>query len=148
VGRRGGSPALGSATDGSDIPDSRRDRVFERLRLFVDAYRLSPADRNRFLDAVRENHRWSYRTIQAGAEAGEAGYQEYWSTTRSRAERAYTWYGENAEAIHDALLDQRAVARATPRRHTPPYPAASAGFPDVVRSGRARGVDPAAIPAG
>jgi len=88
----------------SDIPDARRDRVLERLRLFLDAYQLSRTDRSRLLDAVRRNHRWSYQTIQAGAEAGEAGYREYWSATRDRAERAYAWYGDNAGAIHDAIL--------------------------------------------
>jgi hypothetical protein len=88
----------------ADIPDSRRSHVLERFRLFVDAYHLSQAERNRLIDAVRQNHLWSYRTIQVGAEAGEAGYQEYWLASQNRADRAYAWYVDNADALQLAIL--------------------------------------------
>jgi thiamine kinase-like enzyme len=88
----------------SDIPDSRRGRVFERFRLFVEAYRLSEPDRQRLVDAVRQNHLWCYRTIQAGAEAGENGYRDYWAATRSRADRTFDWYVHSADALHAAVL--------------------------------------------
>jgi hypothetical protein len=89
----------------ADIPDSRRGRVLERFRLFVDAYHLSQAERSRLVDAIRRNHLWSYQTIQDGAEAGQAGYQEYWLASQTRADRAYTWYVDNADALQLAILN-------------------------------------------
>jgi Ser/Thr protein kinase RdoA (MazF antagonist) len=87
----------------SDIPDSRRGRVLERFQFFVEACQLAEADRNQLVEAVRENHLWCYQTIQAGAEAGEAGYRAYWLETQPRADRTYMWYVDNADALRSAI---------------------------------------------
>lgn len=83
------------------IRDARRGRVPERLRLFVDAYGLSRAERARFAEAVRANHRWCYDTVRTGAARGHAAFAAYWTVqARRRADACYRWIAENEAWLH------------------------------------------------
>ena len=87
-----------------DIGDARRGRVLERLRLFVDSYRLPDPDRVRVVDAVAHNHTWCYDIVASSAAGGHAAFAEYWDAAQSdRADRSYQWYLENASRLQGAL---------------------------------------------
>ncbi len=86
------------------IGDARRGRVLERLRLFVDSYRLPDPDRVRIVDAVAHNHTWCYDIVASSAAGGHAAFAEYWDAAQSdRADRSYQWYLENASRLQAAL---------------------------------------------
>lgn len=74
------------------IRDVRRGRVTERLRLFVDAYGLSRADRDRLGVAAAQNHGWCYDTVRASAARGHPAFAAYWTAqARRRADACYRW---------------------------------------------------------
>lgn len=86
-----------------DITDARSGRSRIRLRAFVDAYGLDPGDRHTAVDAVLDNHDWSYDIVRRGADAGQGGYSDSWTLGADRAERTRLWYLRNAQALHAAL---------------------------------------------
>ena len=86
-----------------DVDDARRGRVLARLRLFVDSYGLSDADRDDLVSAVRHNHEWSYDIVDTAAANGHAAFTEYWAVARGRAERARQWYVDRADQLREAL---------------------------------------------
>jgi hypothetical protein len=87
-----------------DIGDARRGRALGRFRLFVDAYGLAGADRDRMVDAVIANHDWLYDIVRRGAENGNPGFAEYWETSAAgRSGRARQWYVRNAQLLRGTL---------------------------------------------
>ena len=87
-----------------DIQDARRGRALGRFRVFVDAYGLVGADRDRLVDAVISNHDWLYGIVSRGAENGNPGFVEYWRTgAADRAGRTRRWYVRNARLLRAAL---------------------------------------------
>jgi hypothetical protein len=87
-----------------DIEDARRGHALGRFRLFVDAYGLVGADRDRLVDAVISNHDWLYGIVSRGAENGNPGFVEYWRTgAADRAGRTRRWYVLNAHLLREAL---------------------------------------------
>ena len=87
-----------------DIGDPRRGRALGRLRLFVDAYGLVGADRDRLVDAVIANHDWLYDIVRRGAEDGNPGFVQYWEgSAASRSGRARQWYLRNTQLLRATL---------------------------------------------
>jgi Phosphotransferase enzyme family len=88
----------------TDIGDARRGRALGRFRLFVDAYGVVGADRNRMVDAVIANHDWLYDIVRRGAEDGNPGFVEYWEgSAAGRSERARQWYVRNGRLLQATL---------------------------------------------
>jgi len=86
------------------IDDARRGQVLARLRLFVDSYGLTEADRVRLVTAVQQNHEWCYDVMGTAAAHGHAGFSEYLDGgARDRADRVRTWYVEAAGLLAEAL---------------------------------------------
>jgi Phosphotransferase enzyme family len=87
------------------IDDSRRGRALDRLRLFVDSYGLTDADRADLVAAIRQNHEWCYDIVGTAAANGHAGFSDYWGGgARERAERTAQWYLANEHRLRAALL--------------------------------------------
>jgi Phosphotransferase enzyme family len=86
--------------DPSDVPDGRASRMGERLRVFVDAYGLSPGDRARLAEAVVATHAWCYDIVRAGADRGQAGYSDFLTTDAAE----YVSRGSRWLASHESSL--------------------------------------------
>ncbi|MEO6501959.1 MAG: phosphotransferase [Jatrophihabitantaceae bacterium] len=90
--------------DPDDVDDQRAGRTAERLRLLVDAYGLDGEERSRLAAAASHSHSWCYDIVRAGAERGQLGYVDYWTSEASRrAERGRRWLAEQQAALQDAL---------------------------------------------
>jgi hypothetical protein len=88
----------------TDIGDARRGRALRRLQLFVDAYGLVGADRDRMVDAVIANHDWLYDIVRRGAENGNPGFVDYWEgNAADRSGRARRWYVRNTQLLRATL---------------------------------------------
>jgi hypothetical protein len=86
------------------VNDARRGQVQARLRLFVDSYGLSDADRRRLVTAVRANHEWCYDVMGTAAADGHTGFSDYLDGgARERAERVLQWYDEVADVLSEAV---------------------------------------------
>lgn len=90
--------------DPVDVTDQRAGRAAERLRLFVDAYGLRGQDRLRLAAAARRSHSWCYDIVRAGAEQGQPGYADYWTSGAMRYdERGRRWLAAQQDALQAAL---------------------------------------------
>lgn len=89
-----------------DIADARRGRALNRFRIFVDAYGLETADRERLASAVLRNHDRSYDVVRDGARAGHPGFTDYWMDAADRATRTRSWYLHNQHLLRAAVLDE------------------------------------------
>jgi hypothetical protein len=88
----------------ADIGDARRGCALARFRLFVDAYGLAAADRDRLVDAVVANHDWLYDIVRCGAERGNPGFRAYWEgNAADRSSRARKWYVQNDHLLRATL---------------------------------------------
>jgi hypothetical protein len=87
------------------IGDPRHGRALERLRLFVDGYGLSDADRDRMAAAVLANHEWCYDVVGTAAANGHAAFAHYLTSggAMARAQETRQWYLDNADLLRDAL---------------------------------------------
>jgi Phosphotransferase enzyme family len=74
-----------------DITDSRQGRALERFRIFLDAGRLSRADRRQVAEAVVANHDWTYAIVTEAAAAGHPGFADHWRLVAAPASRARRW---------------------------------------------------------
>lgn len=87
-----------------DIDDARVGQSLRRLRLFVDSYGVSPADRTALVEALGLSHDWIYDIVRLGAERGGDGYAEYWGHGGvQRAERTRAWFAAVQPQIATAL---------------------------------------------
>ena len=87
------------------VEDARRGEELARFRLFVDSYGLDAGDRERLVDAIEQNHEWSYDIVGTAAAQGHAGFSEYWAGgARERAESTRQWYVDNAQLLRRALF--------------------------------------------
>jgi Phosphotransferase enzyme family len=92
--------------DERDAPEPVRGRWRERLRLFVDAYGLPGADRERVVDALLPAHERCYRVVRRAVSDGHETFGRMWrGGGRRRADRTRRWL-----ASHDAQM--RMVLRA------------------------------------
>jgi hypothetical protein len=87
------------------VDDIRRGHVLARLRLFVDSYGLAREDRRRLIEAVRQNHNWSYELMGSAAANGHAGFSDYFAAgALDRAVETHQWYLDNRHELARALL--------------------------------------------
>jgi hypothetical protein len=87
------------------IDDIRRGRVLARFRLFVDSYGLAHRDRQRLVEAIRQNHNRSYDLVGSAAANGHAGFSDYCASgALERAAQTYQWYLDNDHVLCSALL--------------------------------------------
>lgn len=90
--------------DPVDVGDQRAGRTAERLRLFVDAYGLEGQERAELAAAASRSHAWCYDIVRAGAEQGQPGYADYWTSGAIRHdERGRRWLTEQQDALQQAL---------------------------------------------
>ena len=88
----------------ADVPDARRGRSPERLRLFVDGYGLDAAERDDVVTAVAMNHEWSYDVVGAAVARGHEAFTEYWDGGgAARAARTRRWLQETGDLLREAL---------------------------------------------
>jgi hypothetical protein len=87
------------------VDDIRRGQALARLRLFVDSYGLAREDRQRLIEAVRQNHNWSYDLMGSAAANGHAGFSDYYASgALDRAAETHQWYLDNGHDLGSALL--------------------------------------------
>jgi Phosphotransferase enzyme family len=77
--------------DEQDITDSRRGRVLERFRIFLEACELPRADRRRVAEALVPNHDWTYAIVTEAAAAGHQGFADHWRQVSAPVARARRW---------------------------------------------------------
>jgi hypothetical protein len=88
----------------ADVPDSRRGRELQRLRVLVDAYGLDADGRDRLVDAVLGHHDWMYALVSDGARSQVPGFAAYWTPdTAARADRARDWLTGHTADLGAAL---------------------------------------------
>jgi hypothetical protein len=73
--------------------------------LFVDSYGLAREDRQCLVEAVRQNHNWSYDLMGSAAANGHAGFSDYCASgALDRAAETHQWYLDNGHVLQNALL--------------------------------------------
>src|SRR3984885_4295333 len=77
--------------DDQDVADCLQGRALERFQIFLDASRLSRADRRRVAEAVVANHDWTYAIVTEAAAAGHQGFADHWRTVAEPVARARRW---------------------------------------------------------
>jgi Phosphotransferase enzyme family len=93
--------------DELDLPEELRGRALERLRLFVDAYRLPRCDRLRVVEAAVHTHDRCYRVVRAAVESGHGPFGRMWREGGgARAERTRRWIASHGHEMR-AALDRR-----------------------------------------
>ena len=91
--------------DDRDMPTPLRGHAFERLRLFIDSYGLSPGDRARLADAVVPAHEWCYRIVRRAVADGHETFGRMWHDGGQRcAQRTHQWLVAHQEAIRATVL--------------------------------------------
>src|SRR6204780_2960586 len=77
--------------DEQDVADCLQGRALERFGIFLDASRLSRADRRRGAEAIVANHDWTYAIVTEAAAAGHQGFADHWRTVAEPVARARRW---------------------------------------------------------
>ena len=77
--------------DDQDVADCLQGRALERFQIFLDASRLSRAERRRVAEAVVANHDWTYAIVTEAAAAGHQGFADHWRTVAEPVARARRW---------------------------------------------------------
>ena len=75
----------------ADIPDSRRGRVLDRFRLFLDASGLSRPQRRDVAEAIVPNHDWTYAIVTDAAAAGHTAFADHWRRIAAPVARSRCW---------------------------------------------------------
>jgi len=89
--------------DEVDVTDSRSGRALDRLRIFLAASGLPRAARLGVVDALLDNHDWTYAIVTEAAAAGHAGFAEHWRTVGPVAGRARRWCARNQRSLRAAV---------------------------------------------
>jgi hypothetical protein len=87
-----------------DVTDVRHGRSMARLRLLLDEYGASRAERECLPAAVAGSHGWSYALVRREAERGHPGFLDHWVRRdgASRASRSWQFYADRARDIRAA----------------------------------------------
>jgi hypothetical protein len=86
------------------VRDSRRGRLRGRLRMFVDAYGLTAAERALLPEAALANHGWCYDTVRVAAARGHPAFSAYWTVrARRRADACFRWLAEQGPELRAAM---------------------------------------------
>lgn len=87
-----------------DIPDHRRGRELERLRIIVSAYGLDEEQRALVPAAVIGHHDWMCALVADGACRGVPGFAAYWTPdAQARAGRTRTWLDRHRSDVAEVL---------------------------------------------
>ena len=89
--------------DEADVTDSRSGRVLARFRTFLAASGLSRAARRGVVDALQDNHDWTYAIVTEAAAAGHAGFAEHWRAIAPVAGRARRWCERHQRSLYAAV---------------------------------------------
>jgi hypothetical protein len=89
--------------DEADVTDSRRGRALARLRIFLAASGLPRAARLGVVDALLDNHDWTYAIVTEAAAAGHAGFAEHWRAVGPVAGRARRWCERHQRSLRAAV---------------------------------------------
>ena len=88
----------------ADVDDRRHGRSLERLRTFVDAYGLDPAERGLLPQAVLATDDWIYGLVSDEACRGHEAFGEYWREDASdRARWTRDWYLRDRDDLAAAV---------------------------------------------
>ena len=74
--------------DDGDINDSRRGRVTERLRLFLDGYEATDEVRFDVIEALPAANEWIASIIREAAESGHPAFSRMWAERGEEAENS------------------------------------------------------------
>jgi Ser/Thr protein kinase RdoA (MazF antagonist) len=87
-----------------DMPAEVRERLSERLALFVEAYGATRAQRRQVVEALPECHRWCYAIVRAAVADGHETFSRQWhSGSAGRAERTGRWLATCAPQLRATL---------------------------------------------
>ena len=89
--------------DEADVTDSRHGRALGRLRIFLAASGLPRAARLGVVDALLDNHDWTYAIVTEAAAAGHAGFAEHWRAVGPVAGRARRWCERHQRSLRAAV---------------------------------------------
>ena len=90
--------------DERDAPEELRDRAFERLRTFADAYGLDDEQRAEVVAAMVHAHDWCYDIVRTAVAGGHATFDAIWrGGGRVRAERTHRWLAAHTPEMRAAL---------------------------------------------
>ena len=79
------------------------DVRFERAALLLDAYGLIGPERQAVVDALIDNHDWTYRIVTDAALDGHRGFGDYWDAVSRQTTRARAWLSDNLAALRARL---------------------------------------------
>jgi hypothetical protein len=90
--------------DDDDVVDCRHGRSMARLRVLLDEYGASAAERERLPAGIAASHRWSYALVRREAERGHPGFRDHWvgRDAASRARRSWRFYADRQREIRAA----------------------------------------------
>ena len=87
-----------------DVLDSRRGRTMARLRLALEAYGATSAQRHLVVDALVPCHDWIIGVVLAGVAQGNRAFVRYWlGGGNERSVRTRAWLGDQADRLHQAV---------------------------------------------
>jgi hypothetical protein len=90
--------------DPVDVPDDRRHRMRERITILADGYGLPHQDRLRLIDAARATHDWCYDIMRTGAERGQPGYAQVWTSgKRAHVQRGRSWLRAHTDLLTEEV---------------------------------------------
>ena len=89
--------------DEADVTDSRSGRALARFRIFLAASGLPRVARLRVVDALLDNHDWTYAIVTEAAAAGHAGFAEHWRAVSPVAGRARHWCERHQRQLRAAV---------------------------------------------
>lgn len=78
-------PLRVGATGGMD------DVRFRRAAMLLDGYGLGSTERRNVVEALIDNHDWTYRIVTDAVDDGHAGFNDYWDTVALQTGRAREW---------------------------------------------------------
>lgn len=87
-----------------DVNDARRGRLYQRLRLFLDAYEAAEDVREDVVRALVPANDWIFGIIREAAERGHPAFARMWALRAHMAERALSFVRSREAELRAAVL--------------------------------------------